>query len=563
MSFRLDRLWMPGTLALSLLTMASFVFAVDSPPQVAVGHHYAVVSASPEASWIGLRVLREGGNVIDAAVAVGMAVGVGEAYGSGLGGKLAMVYRDGETGEVYALEALDRASSNPEVMAYRGLERDERMTGWRSVCVPGMPAALGAMHERWGSRPWGELVRPAAELARRGVVIDGAMLRQFEPKLEYLLADAEAARLYLVNGRLPRVGERLRNVDLAETLDLIADRGVDAFYRGRIAEEIVAAAQAAGAPLTLEDFAGYEVRWSDPLAADYRGYRVFSSVPPTTGGVTILATLKALEGLPAAEFDPRGAALMDQVGRTLFGVYEPMAGQIADVPSARADAEAMLTDAFAGTLRDRAASFDPAREAVADESATVDATTHFIVADSRGNVVSVTQSLSWHFGAAVIAPGTGVLMNNTMTNFALNTADSPNLIGPGQRPRSTIAPTLVTRGDQTALAIGIPGGQRIPTTTLQLLMDTLMFGLSPAEAIDQPRYHLRRATTSRQGGNVIDLEQGMPRAVAETLEEAGWETQMHDRVGRYFGAGGMIRWLPDGRVEATADTRRTNFAVAW
>lgn len=540
---------------------SSVLLAIDSPPQVAVGHEFAVVSASGEASWIGLRVLREGGNVIDAAVAVGMAVGVGEPYGSGLGGKLAMVYRDAETGEVYALEALDQGSRDPAVMGYRDLPRDDRMTGWRSVCVPGMPAALAAMHERWGSRPWSELVAPSAELARRGIVVDEAMLRQFEPKLDYLLSDPEVARLYLVDGRMPEVGDRLRNPDLAATLDLIAERGVDAFYRGPVAEKIVAAAREAGAPLTLEDFAGYEARWSEPLAADFKGYRVYSGVPPTTGGVTVLATLRALEGLPAAEYEPRGAALIDQVGRTLMGVYGPMSAGVADVPTAREAAEAMLSDAFIERLRDEAAAMDPMARAMAGTE-TVDATTHFIVADSKGNVVSVTQSLSWHFGAAVIAPGTGVLMNNTMSNFALRSTSSPNLIAPGKRPRSTIAPTLVTRGDRTVLAIGIPGGQRIPTTTTQLLMDTLMFGLTPAEAIDLPRYHLRRATSSTQSGNSVDLEAGFPRAGATALDDAGWSTEYHERVGRYFGGGGMVRWLDDGRVEATADTRRTNFSVA-
>ena len=187
-------------------------------------------------------------------------------------------------------------------------------------------------------------------------------------------------------------------------------------------------------------------------------------------------------------------------------------------------------------------------------------TTHFIVADSDGNIVCMTQSLSFHYGACVVAPGTGVLLNDSMSNFATSDPNAANYVQPGKRERSTIAPIIVTEQGRPLLALGIPGGQRIPTTTIQLLTDILHFGSPLATAFDRPRFHVRRPLSSEEARNVVDIEDDAPPEYDEQIKQLGWQVVRHPRDGSYFGGGSAVKYLPDGSLEAVADLRRTNAA---
>ena len=300
--------------------------------QTATGQSWAIASGHPESTRIGAEVLRNGGNVVDAAVAASLALGVAEPYGSGLGGKLVMLHRDGETGEVTCIEALCASAAATDPAEFASLSSRQRKYGYRSVCVPGLPAGLHAAHRRWGSRPWKGLTAPAARLARDGVVVTEAMQTLWAPHKKDLAADAEAGRLYLSDGETPAVGDRLANADLADTLERFGEQGADGFYRGATAERIVAAAQAAGSPLSLEDFADYHARLSEPLAVNYRGYRVYSSPPPLTGGVTVLAALKSQESADWPAGQPRDASYVDRLARSLQVFYPRISQRVADTP---------------------------------------------------------------------------------------------------------------------------------------------------------------------------------------------------------------------------------------
>lgn len=543
--------------------------------QTATGDSWAIATGHPDATAAGAAVLREGGNAVDAAVAASLTLGVAEPYGSGLGGKLVLLYRDAATGQVSCIEALCPSAAATDPDEFAALTSRQRKYGYRAVCVPGLPAGLYAAHERWGSRPWRDLTAPAAKLAREGVVVDETMRGLWAPHEKDLAADPEAGRLYLVDGETPEVGARLANADLADTVDQFGEQGPNAFYRGAVAESIVAAARAAGSPLTLADFADYEARFHEPLAVNYRGYRVYSSPPPLTGGVTVLAALKSQESADWPVGKPRDAAYVDRLSRALQVFYPQINEQVADIPGAAGFAERLLADASIRRATQKALRLDPSDpDAVPVASrggGTLDdlpdaSTSHLVVADADGNLVSLTQSLSLHFGAAVVAPGTGVLLNDSMSNFATNWKASPNYISGGKRPRSTVSPVLATRDGLPALALGIPGGQRIPTTTLQLLVDTLGSGLPLDDAFDRDRFHLRRPINATQPKNLIDVEEGADaESTAELrdgLEERGWLTAGKPRNGRYFGGGNAIRCLPGGRLFAVADPRRTNHAAA-
>ena len=540
--------------------------------QQAVAERHVVASGHEDATRIGLDVLRDGGNAIDAAVAVSMALGVAEPYGSGLGGKLVLLHYDAATETVHCIEALCAAPAEIDIDEYAALDRRTRGFGYRSVCVPGLPAGIYMAHQRWGTKPWAELIEPAAQLAERGVAVTDKAQIMFVPKAGYLNDDPEAKRLYLVDGQVPPVGAVLKHPELAASLRQIASDGPDAFYRGPIARSIVAAAQAAGSPLTLDDMASYEARLVEPLAIDYEGRRIYSCPPPLTGGITVLLTLEALEDRDWSRFGSRDAETIDAVGRVLLGVYPRVTDVIGDRPAAYADARALLTEANVIEIREQAEKLDPANpyeSAVTAPAGQPDrvagapdhsSTTHFVVVDQHGNWVSATQSLSYHFGASVVAPGTGILLNNSMKNFGLSNRASVNVLEPAKRPRSTIAPILMLHDGEPVLALGIPGGQRIPTTTIQLLLDVLEFDRPLPAAIDLPRYHLRRPIGSREPQNMIDLEQGYNDALPDRLEALGWAVKLKPRSGQYFGGGNAARAQADGTILGVADLRRTNHA---
>ncbi len=369
--------------------------------------------------------------------------------------------------------------------------------------------------------------------------------------------------------KTPKPGDILRFPDLAGTLRLLAEDGVTPFYRGKIAGNIVAAAQAGGSSLTLEDFAGYEPHFLEPLEIDFRGHRVVSCPPPLTGGITVLAALKTLEDRDWTADAPRGEAYIDSVSRVLLQLYPQVDRRIADYSDSAAAARELLSPEYIGKLKTRAWAAVPAVIAAPGAVPTVEptldddrdaSTSHLVVADSQGNIVCLTQSLSFHFGASVVAPGTGVLLNNSMNNFNVYNRKSVNALAPGKRPRSTVAPVIVEHDGHVELAFGIPGGQRIPSTTIQLLLDVLAAEDPLPKAFERRRFHLRRPIEKGQPSNVIDLEEDAPASLAGGLVARGWHSVEQPRDGTYFGGGNGVQYVSGGHLIAVADSRRVNTA---
>ncbi len=549
------------------LTVSLLLVATAQPVKIepVTAPHGMVVAAHPEAAQIGVDVLRAGGNAIDAAVAVSLALGVAEPYGSGLGGKLMLLYYEAKTGRTYAVDGMDQASYAVDPVAYRALGDRARYDGWSAVCVPGLAAALQLAHQQWGVKPWAENVRPTTELAQRGFLVLPRTRDFFEERLDKLQSgDADLARLYLPGGALPVAGTRLANPDLADTLDVLAREGADGFYRGSIAAAIVAASNAGGGLLTLDDFARYEARISEPLAIDFRGYRLLSGPPPTAGGSLFLTILKALE---VEEMKPplRTVENLDLVGRIWRVVQPAVQRTIADSAESRRAFATMTSPAGIARIREQAgASKARGRETtwVAEPESIHASTTHFAVVDAEGNIVCATQSQSLHFGAAVVAAG--IVMNNTMSNFAFNEAKNPNLLAPGRRPRSTISPTIVLRDGKPILAIGIPGAARIPTGVLQGLIDYLMFDRPLEAAIGDTRVHWFNPT-QKDTSDAIEAEDTLPKDVVNGLRALGWQVNLKEPAGtgRQYGGLNAITLNPDGSRTGYPDPRRTNAAVGY
>ena len=539
--------------------------------QQVAAKRYVVASGHPESTKIGLQVLRSGGNVVDAAVATSMALGVAEPYGSGLGGKLILLYREAKTGRVYSIVALCTAPAELDYEEFTALSAEDRKYGYQAVGVPGLVAGLEEAHRRWGSLPWQELVTPASNLAAEGVTIDEVMEGMFQAKVSSLRQDDEASQLYLVNGRAPAVGTVMKNADLAESLREIATGGPRAFYEGHIAKRIVAAAREGGSSLTLADFRRYRAEVDLPLQTEYRGYRVYSCPPPLTGGATVLAALECLERMELSADVRDSVVFADAMGRTLQCLYPQISRSVADVSGALQSAHKLMNEQQAAKFARLAMQLDPQQPLPASsrdlkQEATLDdmplaSTSHLLVVDAAGNMVSLTQSLSLHFGASVVAPDTGILLNDSLSNFATRSRTSPNFVEPNKRARSTIAPIIATKEGQPWLALGIPGGQRIPTTTLQLLWRLIDKEDTLSEAFAAPRFHLRRPLKSSDPRNLFDYEAGSPTEWVSLMEARGWSMNPRKRNGHYFGGGSAAVFVADGSIVGVADPRRTNFVA--
>jgi gamma-glutamyltranspeptidase/glutathione hydrolase len=556
--------------------------ALGADPAVTVtpvtAKHGMVVAGHPQAAAIGSAVLQAGGNAIDAAVATSLALGVAEPYGSGLGGKLMLLVFAAKTGRTHVVDAMDAAGSI-EVASYLQRPSEERTQGYGAVCVPGLAAGLWAAHRQWGSAKWADLVQPAIALARDGFLVL-PKTRDFFAEVETRLrrGDAEIARLYLPGSALPEVGTFLPNEDLARTMEALAQRGRDGFYRGLVAAAIVAAAERGGGGLTLADFAGYEARITEPIVMDFRGYQLVCAPPPASGAALFLPLLKALEPESFGGGPLRTAENLDRVGRVWRVVAGEMWRIIGDVPESRFLLEKLIAPDSIRAIREKAFAIEPPRKVAGGGARVVPfrgpaehaeffesaqaATTHFVVADALGNVVCATQSQSLHFGAGVVAPGTGVVLNNSMSNFDTTDAKALNYVAPGKRPRSTISPTVVLRDGRPVVAVGVPGSARIPTALLQVLLDRLVFNRTLAEAIGDARVHyvlpFRTAEVEQ-----FEAERSLSAAAAESLRTRGWKVELKEDAGRgrHFGGVNAIEFNRDGTMTGYADPRRTNAAV--
>jgi len=557
------------TLVFIILTVVAGANVPVSVEMVKAAHGM-VVAGHPQAAQAGVDILQAGGNAIDAAVAVSLALGVAEPYSSGLGGKLLLLYYEAASGRTYALDAMDAAGSL-NVTAYLRRPEEDHSYGYGSVCVPGLAAGLWTAHQKWGRQPWADNIAPALKLARAGFeVLPKTRIFFAEQEKKLRRGDAEIARLYLPDGKLPVVGSHLANADLARTLELLAQHGRDGFYRGSVAAAMVAASVQGGGALTLDDLAHYEARLVEPIGLDFRGYHLLASPPPTNGAPLFLTIMKALEDETFGGGPLRSAGNLDRIGRVWREVQPLVQRGIGDAPEAYFNYEKMIAPDSIAAIRRRARASTVTVPAVAwqDDSGASEsamaATTHFLVADAAGNIVCATQSQSLHFGAGVVPPGTGVVLNDSMSNFAYTDPRSINYVAPGKRPRSTIAPTIVLRSGRPILAIGIPGAARIPTALLQALLDRLAFDRPLREAIGDTRVHFE-LNWRKDNQESLQAEASLPVADIAALSRLGWKVELAEPAGtgQIFGGINAIEVNAAGGYTGYADPRRTNAARGY
>jgi len=417
------------------------------------------------------------------------------------------------------------------------------------------------MHKKWGKLSWKELVKPAVGYARDGFPLPDKQIVEFGNKFDLVTKDPEAAKIYYPEGKVPQKNAILKNPDLAKTMESMGDKGPNAFYDGEITDKLVTASKKGGGAFAKEDFKNYKARELLPLVQDYKSYRIYAGAPPVTGGATVLLTLKSLEAKVWGTIASMSLARIEQVARAWQNIYPVVSSNLADTEDRTERINKVFSKESLADLAKKALDAAPSAPNETEEATPESAeTTHFIVIDKAGNIVCATQSLSLHWGAAVVASGTGILLNDSLSNFGFGTKKYVNSAEPGKRPRSTMAPIIVMEKGKPVIAIGSPASDRIPTGVYQVLSNLIDFGMDPIAAIDQPRFHLNRAKSPSEPKNALELEEGFDPTLAEELKK-NWKTSFKQKNQYFFGSVNVVRILPDGKREAFADERRTNVAA--
>jgi gamma-glutamyltranspeptidase / glutathione hydrolase len=466
--------------------------------------HGMVASAQHLATEVGVDVLKRGGNAIDAAVAVGYALAVVYPAAGNLGGGGFMMVRFSDGRQTF-LDFREKAPGSASRDMYLDKDgnviKDVTTTGWLAVGIPGTVAGLEYAREKYGTMTRAALIGPAIKLAEVGFALEQGDVDMLASATADLKKFPATADIFLDKGQPFSTGQRLVQPDLADTLRLIRELGVDGFYKGKTAAAIVEASRAGGGIIDSEDLERYKIRELAPVECDYRFYHVISAPPPASGGVAICEMLNILEGYPLRELGWGSAQALHYEIEAMRHAFADRYSLIGD-PDFVDDPIRTLTDkGYAAKIRneikpDRAGLSSEIRQGVAPHEGSN--TTHFSIIDDAGNAVSMTYTLNDWFGAKVVATGTGVLMNDEMDDFTPNPGvantygsirGNANAIAPGKTPLSSMSPTIVTRDGKPVLILGTPGGSRIITTVLQTILNVVDFQMNIQEAVDAPRIH--------------------------------------------------------------------------
>ena len=524
-----------GRLAVTIIAAALLCVASSAVAGSQLTAEKAALStASPLATKVGLGVLQRGGNAADAAVAVALALAVVHPHAGNLGGGGFLVYYDAAGRAVWTLDFRETASRAATRQAFAKLP-PSAITGALAAGVPGTVAGLEALHEKFGSRPWKELVEPSILLARDGLRIDDALAAE--------IAAAKRDRQLDVLGGA-KAGDTVPQSELLATLQRLADAGARDFYAGELAKKIVAAVRDTGGTIGFRDLRGYKPLWRAPIQLGYGAYDIYTVPPPSGGGIVIGEALNIL-GDELAESGFQSVASVHlmieaqrraQIDRQRY-VGDPSGSRIPyrELLSAKRAEEwrkTIQSDRVTATVN----LAEPRHLTAEGEH-----TTHFTIADAEGNVVSLTTTLGRAFGSGVRLPGLGFFLNDAMTDFTsgINSADAL------KRPASPLSPVIVLREGKPFLAIGTSGGAAIPTTILQVFLNVVVYGKSLAEAVDAPRYH--HAATPDE----LVYERGRaPRKLIDALNTMGHGVAARDAIGDVHAI-----LFDGGRMVAVADPR--------
>ena len=490
-----------------LLAAMLFPAAAGAASRPAVeATHGVVVTSQHLASDVGAEILQSGGNAIDAAVAIGYAQAVTNPCCANIGGGGFMVIhlaKDNRDVFINFRETAPAAATKTMYLDDKGEPvKNASLLGYKAVATPGTVLGLDTALKEYGTLPRATVMAPAIKLARQGFDLTLADTDIIDGFASHFKADPVASKIFFrPDGSPLKPGDHLVQSDLADTLQAISDKGSDAFYKGDTAQKISDAMKANGGIMTAKDLADYTITESAPVTCTYRGYAFASSPPPSSGGTTICEILNILEGYDMRGLGFHSAASVHFMVEAMRHAYMDRNTYLGDPAFVKNPLERLLSKDYAAQIRahiepDKATPSKEVQPGVAPHEKTE--TTHYSVIDKQGNAVAVTYTINGGFGAGVIAPGTGFLLNDEMDDFTIKPGvanlfgliqGATNAIEPGKRPLSSMAPTLVSKDGRIMLALGSPGGSRIITIVLETALNMIDYDMQPQEAVDAPRIH--------------------------------------------------------------------------
>ncbi|HEU4959707.1 MAG TPA: gamma-glutamyltransferase [Sphingomonas sp.] len=470
-----------------------------------VARHAMVVSAQHLATDVGVQILKQGGNAVDAAVAVGYAEAVVHPCCGNIGGGGFMVVHLA-SGKNLFLDFREKAPLRATAKLFQdanGKVVPGRSTGtWLGVGVPGTVMGLNEALAKYGTMPLKKVIAPAIALAEKGYVLAPGDVKILDERTKDFATEPNVAAIFLNHGQPWKAGERLVQTNLARTLKAIADKGTKAFYSGPIATKMVAASQANGGLFTMKDFARYTVQWDAPVTCRYRGYTIVAAPPPSSGGTTMCEILQIVEGYPLGQYGYGSVQATHDVVEAERRAYADRNTDLGDPAFVHNPVQRLISEAHAAKLRasilpDRATPSSEIKGGVSASEGTN--TTHYSVVDAKGNAVAVTYTINYLFGVGKMAGDTGFFLNNEMDDFTSKPGvpnsfglvqGAANSVGPGKRPLSSMSPTIVLGPNgKVFMVTGSPGGSTIITTVLQSIINVIDYGMNMKQAVDAPRFH--------------------------------------------------------------------------
>lgn len=497
---------------------------------------WMVAIANPLAAEVAAAVLQQGGTAADAAIAGQVMLGLVEPQSSGLGGGAFLVYRNGKTGEMTTLDGRETApaAATPQLFQTpdgEPLKFFDAVIGGRSVGVPGTPALLAQMHQRWGKTPWRDLLQPAINQARFGFKVSPRLAGLIDSGAERLSKHPTTRNYFFPGGQALKEGDLLRNPDYAKTLTAIAEKGVLEFYSGAIADDIVNTVrgyEANPGVMTNSDLISYRVKERPPVCAPYRAYSVCGMGPPSSGALTVGQILGLLQPYDLAKLGPNNPQSWRLIGDASRLAFADRGRYMADSDFVKMPTKGLVKPGYLKT-RSALLNGDVALQSVGpgepewdetrlpradDESLELPSTTHFSIVDADGNAVSMTSTIENGFGSRVMT--NGFLLNNELTDFSFRDQKDgkpiANRVEPGKRPRSSMAPTIVMKGEEPVLVIGSPGGSRIIGYVAKTIIAHLDWGMNIQQAIASPHLVNRFGKFDVEAGtSAEDLSEGLTK----------------------------------------------------
>jgi gamma-glutamyltranspeptidase/glutathione hydrolase len=554
-----------------LLLLSFSVFAQNTQKPLIEGKKGMVVSTHPAASEIGLAILKKGGNAIDAAVAVNFALAVCHPSAGNIGGGGFLVYRD-KSGNVKALDYREKAPSAASRDMYLNANGNiipgKSMTGIFSVGVPGTVAGMQEMHDKLGHLPWAELVRPAVDLASKGLLLTEKEARGLNrQRTEFQKENPDKTYLLSTDGKEWKQGDLLVQSDLAATLERIMTKKANGFYKGKTARFIVKEMQAQNGLISKKDLKNYQAVWRTPIKSKYKNYQIIGMPPPSSGGVALAQLLQMVAPYSLNKWGPTSDSTIQVMVEAERRVYADRSKWLGDPDFVKVPVNELIDPAY-NANRMSSLNFAQATPSSSIQAGTFPGyespeTTHYSIVDGEGNAVSITTTLNNSYGSKVFVGGAGFLLNDEMDDFSAK-AGSPNLYGligskaneiqPNKRMLSSMTPTIVEENGQLKMVVGTPGGSTIITSVFQVVLNTLEMGMNMQQAVEYPRFH----------------HQWLPEKITAEPKRFSEEQQIRLQTKGYtfspVSAIGLVEGilvLPNGNLQGGADSRGDDTVSAY